>query len=246
VPSLPDFDLAPLQYFDPATLLGGKDSADAFAIVLAIAYNDLKDEMWFLQQLETGKPDTDRLTATLGQWQGMRVHINRNVLGIVHELIVAIESAQTAGILEDKIFAGAVRVTSDDAQQAWADLVAVATRDDRPSELREYLGRVRNRVAFHYDRTRLWEGYRSHFVARPKDASNESAFVSLGDQMESTRFYYADAAAQQAYEMFDAKNTLMTEANRHIKAMNITLREIVVAYVELRGRNARVSSAPEA
>jgi hypothetical protein len=50
-----DFDLPPLQVFEPELLLGGKNSADALILLLAVAYNDLKDEMWVLQQLKECK-----------------------------------------------------------------------------------------------------------------------------------------------------------------------------------------------
>jgi hypothetical protein len=52
---------------------------------------------------------------------------------------------------------------------------------------------ARNKVAFHYDPKEISRGYRIMFFER--DAGPPS--VSRGDAMESTRFYFADAAAEQ-------------------------------------------------
>jgi hypothetical protein len=94
----PDFDLAPLERFDPGLLLSGKNSTDAFVLMLALAFNDLKDENWTRQQLDNCTPDDmTKIDATVGQWQGMRIQFTRHVLAILHELLIAIEAGDHHG-----------------------------------------------------------------------------------------------------------------------------------------------------
>jgi|SRR4051812_35472958 hypothetical protein len=112
-------------------------------------------------------------------------------------------------------------------------LVGAASGSSQSSQLRTFLDQVRNRTAFHYDRTRLWEGYRSFFSSE-RSAFNERAYVSWGRSAESTRFYFADAAAQHAYEGFDPQRRLFEEANDQLRAMNVGLRGIIEAYLTIR------------
>jgi hypothetical protein len=240
LPACPNFDLDPLESFDPSLLLGGKNSADAFVLLLALAFNDLKDANWTMQQLDKCKPDdVGQIDATIGQWHGMRIRFTRQVLGILNELLVAINSADRAGLLGDEHFDKAVGRCGPETQRAWSELVATAT--DQPSssypELRPYLDEVRNRAAFHYDRTRLWQGYEHHFVRFPQSGHNERAYMSLGMKMEGTRFYFADAAVHFAYALSDLPGARIKETDEMVLAMGKALRNIVETYIRVRAEN---------
>lgn len=124
---LPDFDLATLTSFPPEALLGGRNSADAFILLLATAYNDFKDENWMIQQLEAHKPAEIRPTPYVGQFQGVRIRATRYVAGIVNELLKGIDAAADAGLLNDAAFLEALNRVGQRARRAWDDLVAVAT-----------------------------------------------------------------------------------------------------------------------
>ena len=174
--------------------------------------------------------DVTRIDPNTGQWQGMRIHSTRHVIAILHELLEAIASAANAKLLAEPVFAATIRRSDPSTQRAWNDLVAVATGQGGSSAFREYLGRVRNRAAFHYDRARLWEGYEYHFAKRPSDDFNSRAYMSLGKTMKRSRFYFADAAASCAYVLFDPSGQKIDEANDHVVAMNRALRNIVEAY----------------
>jgi hypothetical protein len=56
---------------------------------------------------------------------------------------------------------------------------------------------VRNNLAFHYGAKVLARGYASYFADRAQ-RFHEHAVVSDGENMEQTRFYFADAAIEQA------------------------------------------------
>src|SRR5437016_7670193 len=104
----PDFDLAELEGFDSRVLLNGENSADAFVVALAVAFNDLKDENWFRQRLEECKPKEPKIEPESGQWWGMAIHFTRHVAGILHELMEAIRAARSAGVLDEPTFVKAL------------------------------------------------------------------------------------------------------------------------------------------
>jgi len=62
---------------------------------------------------------------------------------------------------------------------------------------------IRNKVAFHYDCKEIYKGYRRHFFRNGNPT--EQAFVSRGDSMKRSRFYFADAAGEGYFQsQFDS------------------------------------------
>lgn len=60
--------------------------------------------------------------------------------------------------------------------------------------------RIRNSAAFHYDSKSLRNGFKKQFLLDATEKPSEANRVpqcSVGPDMDGTRFYYADAAAQQ-------------------------------------------------
>ena len=150
----------------------------------------------------------------------------------------------SAGLLNDPIFNAAVAHTNSATRDAWAAVVAAATNQPGSTPLRKYLERSRNRATFHYDRTRLWEGYEHHFSREPASQFNERAYMSLGRTMAATRFYFADAAVTFAYSLSDRSGGMMSEVNQIVKAVNRALRNIVEAYIRERGRSSSSGAPP--
>lgn len=231
--TLPHFDLAPLDDFDPEALMGGRNSADAFVILLATAFNDMKDHLWLSWLISEHPPaDTEHPNPYLGQYNGLRVHVLRNMFATAHELLEAIKSAASAPLWQDSTFNEAVQSLTGEFADGWSDLVQAAAGSPGTSAMRAFLDKVRNRAAFHYDRTLLWDGYNTFFKSSHVSL-NDNAYVSLGDSGEATRFYFADAAVQVGYVSFDKTGTDVIEANKQILAMNVALRGLIQAYLIL-------------
>jgi len=159
------------------------------------------------------------------------VFTTRYAIGILNEVVEAIRSADEAGFLGDPKLLAVVQNVDGLTQAAWADLVAMARKDPALSATATFLDRVRNRAAFHYDRTRLFQGYQYHFVTLAPRPENEFAYVSIGDTMEQTRFYFADAAAQHAYGLWDPNGDLMVQANLHLKGMSLAIWDLLRTYL---------------
>ncbi|HEU4890458.1 MAG TPA: hypothetical protein VFT47_02845 [Vicinamibacterales bacterium] len=232
---LPEFDLAPLTRFTPDIIRKDYDQQDAFVLALALVYNDFKTCTWLLHILKH-EDDPEAVTPYNGQVSGMRVYALRLYFGILHELLVAIQEAQKAGILSKKEFAFCVEQVGAEGKADWAALVDAATSSTQKDPLRKWLVRVRNSISFHYYNPKdLHAGYRRFFHENPRSPRNEFAFASLGDTLEGSRFYFADAAAVSAYkEVMDSTGGAVPSAEEYSKRVNAALRGIVAKYCESR------------
>jgi hypothetical protein len=61
-------------------------------LVLAIAFNDLKDLLWWSRRLEALPIPVTGTSANVGQRNGREVHLLRMLIAFLHELLVAIEA----------------------------------------------------------------------------------------------------------------------------------------------------------
>jgi hypothetical protein len=136
-------------------------------------------------------------------------------------------------------FQQALSVCSAGVQAAWSGLRGLATPGEVEPELREYLDRFRNQAAFHYDRSQLSNGYAHHFRESVRNVFNERAFMSLGRNMEGTRFYFADTTAGSAYQLFDLSGDKMVRVNARVSSMNLAIRNIIETYVKQREQAAQ-------
>ena len=63
--------------------------------------------------------------------------------------------------------------------------------------------KIRNSIAYHYYQPKkLVQGYKKHFLESPRSEHNALAYSSFGKNMEESRFYFADAAAERAVNMY--------------------------------------------
>jgi hypothetical protein len=230
--TLPNFELDPLDHFDPGALSGGKKSADAFIIVLALAFNDMKDHLWLLNETGEHPPgDLESPSEYLGQRNGLRVHLFRQIYGAMNELMIAIADAAKNGILHDPTFVLAVdALQGTEAGREWAAIVDASVGVERKTSLSKFLDQVRNRASFHYDPKSLWQGYETFFGSKTA-ALNDKAYVSLGSDAAKTRFYFADAAVQFGLLRLDITGQSVDEANKYIWSVNIALRFLVESYL---------------
>jgi hypothetical protein len=95
-------------------------------------------------------------------------------------------------------------------------------------------------MGFHYDLKELANGYALHFktdAANKPSPQNSSAQYSAGPNMDGTRFYFADAAAQRRMMEYGVE-TFATKADdelvRLARRLNEALGPLVVAFIKSR------------
>lgn len=232
--SLPE--LAPLQSFDPEDFVSsGDDEVVAFVLTLALIYNDLHTLLVFSSANVKGAPaDRGAITAERGEYSGTEVYLQRLLAGWLEETLQAIKRHEA--LLQRPEFAACLRRLKNKPARAWAELVRLAGCADVSTQtdasFRRALARIRGNVAFHYYNSRgLLSGFRSFFKTQPG-----RAYVSLGSTLASTRFYFADAAAQGTmWDAFRDHRLTLYEMLAPLKYVNAALRSLVEAYLDNHG-----------
>jgi hypothetical protein len=169
-----------------------KDLVGMLMLGLALAFNDLKDVEYLVYQISKLLPQaTTAALAPRGQLAGMQAHLARTLCGIAHEVIELLKRNREA--IEATEFQRYLKRLSREYKQSWK-LLWNAAREHSAPKSRDPLVRAlffaRNKVAYHYAEKDLRAAYTEHF----RSADDKPA-ASLGETMEQTRFYYADAAA---------------------------------------------------
>jgi hypothetical protein len=187
--------LADLRAFD-AGIFGQTSTAPRqvreFVLALAAVYNDISDYLLALELLKSVSPTPPLLrTPKLGQANAASLHAVRALLGILRELLVLIESNERARA--DPAFADLISALPPQVRRAWQTVCDVAEEKTSASgKLANFLVRCRNNVAFHYSPKVIAAGYMKRFV----DNQREPPLISPGQDLDSTRFYFVDAAIE--------------------------------------------------
>lgn len=213
----PDFDLAPLKYFDPKTFNWETPDKDfknlcAFIVTLALIYNDFKDLAWWQKQLDDCPPNPNEKSSYFGQHNGMKTHISRLVVGLYDELLIFIKENQR--VLESKLFQEILGRISARYRNDWKKLV----NESSNKEDLEILAELRANGVFHYQMNGVFSGYKNYFI-KPENPLNEKAYYSFGENILKTRFYFADAAVQGYVKKFGDSRIeyLLAEINTSLK-----------------------------
>lgn len=192
--------LAPLTKLEPEKLVSkeGKDSLAAFVLALSLVFNDLKGIVNWREYITTLRPpDENVISPELGEWTGFEMQIHRLMVAQLHELLRLIEEFQE--IVEGAEMRRIVKKAPTSVRRRWDEIVRIATGKGSLGDdiFANILVKVRNNASYHYYQPKtLLAGFREFFYKSPKNAGNEWAFASIGNNMGQTRFYFADAAMQ--------------------------------------------------
>lgn len=208
-PALPDFELGDLQALAVGVVQGkNPTSLEHFFLALAVVFNDLKDIFYFFTQLGKGERKIGSgANPQRGQLNGMKCHLARLAVGLIHELFVLLEKHKE--VLGRPEFKQLVGGQAEENQQRWEEITRLAFDKSQDTGLpvgqvsfTSALRRVRHTAAFHYyGAARFSEGFRKFFYEPPETEFNRAAYVSDGRNAAQTRFFYADAAVQSAVEL---------------------------------------------
>lgn len=233
----PDFELAEPEAFDPKILVPVEGEPQLtrqtkeLVLLLGLAFNDLKLLSWTQQQLEKGRPDDAEFSPYAGQWRGMTESLNRWAAGAMWEvgkLLVRYQDIIAAPIVKAAL--NRARRMNREAKVAWRSTVAFANAHRQHKDARQYYAEVRNELAYHYEwgGDTILEGYRSHFTERSAEPAGARAYASMGNKMETTRFFFSDAAAQGATTAKRQRLRLPGGTMLgYAKLMNVALRFVV-------------------
>jgi hypothetical protein len=224
----------------PATKLvaGKQDTLGQFFLSLAVAFNDLKGLIMFQQYLTAMRrpPNDSPPSPHVGQWHGTAAQLERYIIGVLHETMNVIAVKRFADLRNGAEMKAIVSSIGTKNRAAWDTLVAVATEAPTHSKWSPLLRSIRNAASFHYNHksNEFIEAYLSWFD--PAKAANEAkraaAMYSLGVDMDGTRFYYADAAAQQAMaKLLADQGATVDDVSKLALAMNNALAAMLRRFI---------------
>jgi hypothetical protein len=126
-------ELAPLQTFSSHAFMPDSNTPRtvcAFVLTLALVYNDLRDILIADRSLEAERPEGSfARTKSWGQYNGLRLHLVRVVLGLYHELLVSI--SRNEGVLSEPSFADTIKHIQRVSRESWEAIVAAALEKQR-------------------------------------------------------------------------------------------------------------------
>ena len=230
--------LAPLQTFSQEAFVGDNNVPQDicnFVLALALIYNDCKDGIFSNLILGESKPSGEsQLSRPWGAYSGFMVHYLRLHFALIQELLNLIAKSQQT--IKHPFFNLVIQQLSKQDRDSWDALADAVLQKQTSSPLNKFLLMIRNKVSSHYDAKELYRGYQYHFFRN--DSSSESPFISRGTNMQSTRFYFADAAADgylQSQAVKENPNELMNRVADLTRDLNRAIMQVVNHFIQKRG-----------
>ncbi|RYZ74566.1 MAG: hypothetical protein EOP09_00260 [Proteobacteria bacterium] len=241
--------LAELTEFDPRVFLPNdiaEKEVAAVVLMLAHIFNDFKTYLWMYELIKTEAPKGRfKRTPEWGECHGKVIHIQRVVFSMIHEVLMLIDAEKKT--IESSRFNELISKCSVETRKHWNGLVAVglnrSNEDVRGSKkFLSALERIRSNTTYHYDQPKdLRNGFKAAF--EPIHEIRGLPCSSLGSRMETSRFYFADAAAQEL--VLSILKPLGQNAGDHlmnlVKNINLSFRKIVEAYIKERTEELEIS-----
>jgi len=242
-----------LQEINPSLIVSEttKKPIESFFLVLSVMYNDLKGLILFKKSITDNYRPSNRneLSSHSGELGGVIVQIDRLIIGNIHEFLKYIEENEE--IVSSDEFKLVLEKTNSTIKSMWKDIIDVVFGNNDPvSEFKKGIVRIRSNAVFHYSDKELRKAFINIFFKRQKIAHNEKAFYSIGESMEETRFYYADATVEEYLRMManeDEKDLQPKSVEGYspelldiVKKMNFSIMGLLKAYLKIKSKSDRL------
>jgi len=232
------YTLAKLQYFNPAVFISDDKEEQKvcdFILALAFIYNDFCD-LLFIFDLHLKYPpelDCPKISTERGRYTGMQLHIMRLIYSLFRETMRLIRGRKE--LITSNMFQEVFRSLSKENKAYWTALVTAALEEGNgTTDFNKFLEAIRSKLTFHYgDLAPLGEGYKRHFFDENGNKTQD-AFISRGLAMSEERFYFADAAIENAMKVW--REGKEEEFRQHTKeySQNIgaAIRAVVTNFIQ--------------
>lgn len=236
--------LSQLKSVTPTQIVRGEDDKlGRLVIRLAVIFNDLKGMVMFYEYLKAyPHPSSGEISPYAGQWAGLSTQINRFVCGILNEALKVISDENA--VLRSAEFLKLVSKLAEAERTVWNEIIAEANNspEAKNQTTRAMLARLRNKTAFHYDGLALLKGFQQ-FFAKPTSSYNELGYYSAGEDMDGTRYFFADSATQTDYQSAGEERGLVTDTELFILAekINTSFALLINIFLEERATSRETS-----
>lgn len=234
-----------LSHIEPYRLIK-KDKNDKIAnffLVLAVVFNDLKGIDTFERLIinKYRKPPITEKTVHSGEFSGILTQTRKIFISNLREFFDFLK--ENDEVLLSSEFKDILSKTNKDIQNRWKNIVDIALDNEsqKIKDFTEYLIEVRNNVAYHYYQPKgLRRAFVNFFYNKDKIAQNDLAYYSLGENMETTRFFFADASVQEYLRSANQENNnefnykYQNEIGTILSDVSITILKILKVYLKNR------------
>lgn len=242
-----------LKHIEPYRLIKKErnDPIDNFFLVLAVVYNDFKGIILFEKLVfDTYEPisSLDDISVHMGEYGGMFTQTRKIFISSLWEFFEFLKTNKD--ILLTTEFKEILNKTNKNIENKWSNIVSIAlnNKSKNTSDFTKYLIQVRNNVSFHYYQSgkELRKAFCSFFYAKEKIEQNKLAYYMIGDNMETTRFFYADASVQEYLRSTTNENAkgfdikYKTEISAIINDMNWTILRLLKSYLKNRPKIGQI------
>lgn len=245
------FPLAELSGFDPSELFNNQKylESDKLILSLSLVYHDLKNALLFSYVIDELRPEMRTSFPPdkhHGQFSGMLGWLNRILISILEELCVLLDKKRD--IIQSRPFELVTAVLQKETLQSWNQLLELAgirkEKDPWVRSLKTLLTQVRATGTYHYYQNELLMRSYKKFYAGEENSFNKFAYLSLGRNVEETRFYFVDASIdQQTKDLVEKTGISVDEFNikfdEYLQALHFSIRFIIEKYFE--HRNIKLS-----
>jgi hypothetical protein len=192
--NLPTFlALGKLYTFDPNVFQPSEPEQREIAnliLAISVAANDMKDLLMGWEANELARPpESSKRSAPLGQYAGLRRHIEKLFIGTMREFLKLLREHRP--LFEQPYFKKLHKNMSLEAQGKWDKLMAFATME-KTTPVHDVMNDVRHKISFHYDPDLLAKAYVNRFGIENL-AKDNYPFVSCGEILMEFRYFFADA-----------------------------------------------------
>lgn len=205
------------------------------SITLALIYNDFCDLLFLfdLHLKNPPKPYTPKISTERGHYIGMQLHILRLIYSLFRETLYLIRGRKE--IIDSTTFQEIYRSLRKEDKACWAALVSAANEETGDAtDFNRFLEAIRSKLTFHYrDLSNLSTGYRLHFY-NDKNQKIQDAFISRGFSMSEERFYFADAAIENAMKAWreGREEEFQKQTKTYSQNIGAAIRAIVTNFIQ--------------
>lgn len=239
-------ELGALETVDPEAFQGNEDVPQAlcnFVLALALVFNDLRDLYLASILIQECKPSgLPQKARPWGYYSGLNLHVLRLIMSTIHELLNLIKAHESE--LNHPLFRKVVRSLPKPQRSDWDQVVRVGLGKTSTDErLGKLLLKVRHKMVFHYDPKAVSNGYKNHFWEQRLDTR---AYLSRGNSMQGSRFYFADAAVEGLLREFGGNQSaeIAQGFQRLLDNVGQPLILIITAFIQKRGFAFRSEAEP--
>jgi len=229
-----------LSEISPGKIIAREEPGDLdnFFLVLSLIYNDLKGLISFdvLIRGVYETPIDPKPNVHSGEYSGIRLHIERLLIGMTSEFFVFLKNnLKTIRTISFQLL---LKSLDQKDKNSWNELIEVIDESSGKESFFRKMARIRSDIVFHYNFSgdELVKGFKNKFYKQEPNESNKKAFYSIGNTMESTRFFYADAAIEgylvEHLKLSPTeKENYLNELMNNVSKMNVVICKLIQIYL---------------